>query len=107
MKRYEMRWATLDLVVGSEMAEQRPVVIVSRDELNARLETITVCPITSQLHPTWRTRLSIRVSRKPAEIAVDHIRAVSRARLGNRLGKLSSTEAASLRRLIVGMYGAE
>ncbi|MEP6833822.1 MAG: type II toxin-antitoxin system PemK/MazF family toxin [Gemmatimonas sp.] len=107
MRRYDIRWATLDPTVGSEMAKQRPVVIVSRDELNARLDTLTVCPITTQLHPTWRTRLSIRVARKPAEIAVDHIRAISKARLGNKVGKLSSADASLLRRLIVEMYGAE
>ncbi|MCX7025080.1 MAG: type II toxin-antitoxin system PemK/MazF family toxin [Spirochaetes bacterium] len=31
------------------MARTRPVVIISLDELNARLKTITVCPLTSQL----------------------------------------------------------
>lgn len=105
MKRYEIRWAALDPTVDSEMSKQRPVVIVSRDELNARLDTLTVCPLTSQLHPTWRTRISVRVARKDAEIAVDHIRSISKARLGTKLGKLSETDAATLRRLIVEMYG--
>lgn len=105
MKRYEIRWAAPDPTVGSEKAKQRPVVIVSRDELNARLDTLTVCPLTSQLHPAWRTRLSVRVARKDAEIAVDHIRTISKSRLGNKLGKLSASDAAALRRLIVEMYG--
>ena len=87
------------------MAKQRPVVIVSRDELNARLDTLTVCPITSQLHPTWRTRLSVRVARKNVEVAVDHIRSVSKVRLGKKLGALAPSDAAALRRLIVEMYG--
>ena len=107
MKRYEIRWATLDPVVGSEMAKQRPVVIVSRDELNARLETFTVCPLTSQLHPTWRTRLGVRIARKDAEIAVDHIRSISKARIGKKLGTLSTADASALRRLIIDMYGTE
>lgn len=106
MKRYEIRWAALDPTVGAEMAKQRPVVIVSRDELNAKLDTITICPLTSQLHPTWRTRLAVRVARRDAEIAVDQIRTVSRTRLGTKLGKLSEKDAAALRRVIVEMYGA-
>ena len=105
MKRYEIRWAALDPTVGSAMAKHRPVVIVSRDELNARLGTLIVCPLTSQLHPTWRTRLSIRVARKDVEVAVDHIRSVSKARLGKKLGALTASDAAALRRLIVEMYG--
>lgn len=107
MKRYEIRWASLDPSVGSEMAKRRPVVIVSRDELNERLSTVTICPLTSQLHPTWRTRLELRVGRKPAEVAVDHIRAVSKDRIGNKLGALSVNEAGALRRLIADMYSTE
>ncbi len=104
-KRYEMRWAVLDPSRGSEMAKTRPVVIVSLDELNARLRTVTICPITSQLHPAWRSRLPVQCAGRPSEIAVDQIRTVSQARLGARLGALSDVEASTLRRLITEMFG--
>ena len=71
MKRYEIRWARLNPVEGSEIGKTRPVVIVSMDVLNAKLRTVTVCPVTKQLHPQWRTRLAIRCSGRAAEIAVD------------------------------------
>ncbi len=107
MKRYEIRWAQLDPTTGAEMAKRRPVVIVSLDALNDRLQTVTVCPLTSQLHPTWRTRLPIRVSRKRADVAVDQIRTISKARLGDKLGVLSASDADALRQLITAMYGRE
>ena len=105
MKRYEIRWASLDPATGAEMAKTRPVVIVSLDALNERLQTVTVCPLTTQLHPTWRTRLSVRVTRRDAEIAVDQVRTISKSRLGKKLAKLSEREASALRRLITEMYG--
>ncbi len=105
MKRYEIRWASLDPVQGAEMAKTRPVVIVSLDLLNQRLQTVTVCPLTTQLHPTWRTRLGCRVGGQPAEIAADQIRTISKTRLGRKLGALSSAEALALRRLMTEMYG--
>lgn len=105
VKRYEVRWADLDPSRGAEMAKTRPVVIVSLDELNARLQTVTVCPITSRLHPVWRCRLPVRCEGRPAEIAVDQIRAVSKTRLGSRIASLSDDEASSLRRLITEMFG--
>ena len=80
-------------------------MIVSLDALNQRLQTVTICPITSRLHPTWRTRLGCRVGGQSAEIAVDQIRTVSKGRLGRKLGALSNEEAGTLRRLITGMYG--
>ena len=90
MKRYEVRWAALDPAAGAEMAKTRPAVIVSLDVLNERLATVTVCPLTSQLHPGWRTRLPARVGRRNAEIAVDQIRTISKSRLGKKLGSDSS-----------------
>jgi mRNA interferase MazF len=87
------------------MAKTRPVVIVSLDSLNERLQTITICPLTTQLHPSWRSRLTVRVGRRDAEIAVDQIRAVSKSRLGKKLGALSDKDAGALRRLITEMYG--
>ena len=105
MKRYEVRWVSVDPVQGAEMAKTRPAVIVSLDALNQHLQTVTVCPLTIQLHPTWRTRLGCRVGGRSAEIAVDQIRTVSKARLGRKLATLSNEEARALRRLITEMYG--
>src|SRR5947209_7267015 len=104
MKRYEIRWCRLDPTEGSEMAKTRPVVVVSLDALNEKLSTITVCPLTTQLHPRWRTRLAIRCAGRRADIAVDQIRTVARARIGPLLGALSPTSGAALRRLIREMY---
>jgi mRNA interferase MazF len=105
VKRYEVRWAALDPVLGAEMAKTRPVVIVSLDALNENLQAITVCPLTSQLHPSWRTRLGVKVGRRNAEIAVDQIRTISKSRIGRKLGSLSDRDATALRRLITEMYG--
>ncbi len=103
--RYEVRWVSLDPTRGAEMGKKRPAVIVSLDALNERLETVTVCPLTSQLHPHWRSRRSIRLNRKDAEIAVDQIRVISKSRVGTKLGALNEDEASALRRVITEMYG--
>lgn len=104
-KRYDVCWAGLDPVKGAEMAKTRPVVIVSLDVLNARLQTVTVCPLTTQLHPRWRTRLQVRCGGTSAEVAVDQIRTISRSRIGTRIDTLSDAEATALRRLITELYG--
>ena len=87
------------------MAKTRPAVIVSLDVLNRQLNTMTVCPLTSQLHPIWRSRLQVRCGGRAAEIAVGQIRTVSKSRLGAKIGSLSKDEAAGLRRVITEMYG--
>jgi mRNA interferase MazF len=105
MKRYEIRWTALDPTRGAEMAKTRPAVVVSLDALNRVLPTVTVCPLTSQLHPSWRSRLQVRCGGRPAEIAVDQIRTVSKIRLKDKIGALTRNEAAALRRVITEMYG--
>jgi mRNA interferase MazF len=64
-----------------------------------------VCPLTTSLHPRWRSRIQIVCARRKAEIGVDQIRTISKERLGKRLDMLKPAESAEQRRLISEMYG--
>ena len=105
IKRYEIYFADLNPTIGSEIKKIRSVVIISQDEMNQYLETVVICPLTSKLHPQWRTRLQISCANKNAEIAVDQIRTISKKRLKKKIDKLSKIKAAQLRKLITDMYG--
>ncbi len=87
------------------MNKTRPAVIVSLDALNRALRTVVICPLTSQLHPAWRSRLRVQVAGKSAEIAADQIRVVGKERIGKKIGPLNSDETIALRRLLSEMYG--
>lgn len=104
-KRYEIYFADLNPTLGSEISKIRPVVVISDDAMNTYLETVVVCPITSTIHPKWRTRLQFSCAGKQAEIAVDQIRTISKTRLQNKIDRLSSAQALQLRRIITEMYG--
>ena len=105
INRYEIYYADLNPTIGSEIKKIRPVVIISQDEMNRYLQTVVICPLTSTLHPGWRSRLQIKCTDKDAEIAVDQIRTISKLRLRNKIDCLSMSEAARLRKLITDMYG--
>ena len=104
-KQFDIVLVNLDPVLGSEMAKTRPAVVVSKDEMNAALETVVVCPLTTKLHPRWRSRVQITTGGKRAEIAVDQIRTVSTQRLVRQLDAISAKAASELRRTISEMYG--
>ena len=104
-KRYDIYFADLNPTVGGEIKKIRPVIIVSRDEMNKHLETVVVCPLTSKLHPSWRSRLQIVCAGKNSEIAVDQIRTISKRRLKKKIDRISAEEAAQLKRIITEMYG--
>ena len=105
VERYGVYLADLNPTRVAEIAKTRPVVVVSRDEMNRYLDTIVVCPLTTKLHPRWRSRIPVTCARRKAEIAVDQIRTISKNRLNKRLRHLPVADAARIRRLIVEMYG--
>ena len=103
-RRYEICFADLNPTIGAEIRKIRPVVIISKDDLNRFLGTVVVCPLTSSLHPQWRTRLQVQCAGQAAEIAVDQIRTISKQRLRQSLDRLSADDSAQLRRIIREMY---
>ena len=103
--RYGIYLAVLDPTVGREIAKTGPVVVVSMDAMNRHAETVVVCPLTTKLHPTWRSRIQVHSAGKPAEIAVDHSRTISTLRIVKKVDALAVADAARLRELIVEMYG--
>ena len=107
VSRYGLYWAQLDPTRGSEIAKTRPVVVVSPDEMNRRLETVVICPLTSQLNPHWASRVQCNFADAPSEIAVDQIRTVSKTRLTRQLGRIDAATAQELRQVITLLYANE
>jgi len=105
IKRYEIYLANLDPTVGSEIRKTRPVVIISDNLMNKMLSTVVACPLTTKLHPKWRSRIQVNCAGKKAEIAVDQIRTLSKSRLIKKLDAIKSDQAMILRQLITEMYG--
>ena len=104
-QRYAIYYADLNPTVGGEIRKVRPVVVISQKEMNQFLNTVVVCPLTSALHPQWRSRLQIQCAGRRAEIAVDQIRTISKQRLRDQIDRLSAEVATQLRHLITAMYG--
>ncbi len=104
-ERYAIYFADLNPTSGREINKVRPVAIVSQNEMNRYLDTVVVCPLTSSLHPQWRSRIQTTCAGKDAEIAVDQIRTISKQRLREKIDKLSDDTAVRARRLITAMYG--
>lgn len=87
MKRFEVWLARLDPAEGSEMRKTRPVVIVSPDEMNARLLTVLVAPLTKGGF-TAPFRVPCQFAGIEGQVALDHLRSLAKSRGLRRLGKL-------------------
>ncbi len=105
IKRYEIYYADLNPSTGSETKKIRPVVVISKTEMNKYLDTVVICPATTKLHPGWRSRLQCTIDNRKAEIAVDQIRTISKKRIKSKIDILSPENSIQLRTLITEMYG--
>jgi len=80
----------LDPTLVSEIKKTRPCLIVSPDELNQHLRTVTVAPMTTG-GPAYPWRVACRFQNRSGFVALDQLRTVDTERLVKRLGRLSPT----------------
>ncbi len=105
MKQYQVYWVSLDPTVGAEMKKTRPCIIVSPNQMNRVLRTVTVVPLTTAVHNfPFRTKVSIKG--KQSFAAIDQMRGVDKSRIGGKLGQLLDEEIVRLRQSIIYTYGS-
>ncbi len=102
MKQGEIWNASIDPVKGSEQARYRPVVILSGNLMNTYLKVVIVCPLTTSIK-NYKGNVVIRPNKtnglkKPSEILVFHIRSVSKHRLIERIGTVTSSELEEMKK---------
>ena len=89
VKRGEVWLCALDPTVGSEIQKTRPCVVVSPDELNDRLRTVIVAPMTMGSRPA-PFRVPVTFQGKKGLILPDQLRTIDKRRLAKKLGSLDA-----------------
>jgi mRNA interferase MazF len=90
IERFSVYLVRLDPTIGVETGKTRPCVVVSPNELNRAVNTVT--PMTT-VRRGWPSRIAVLFQRKSGEIALDQIRAIDKTRLVKKLGKLDDITA--------------
>ncbi|MBK7173298.1 MAG: type II toxin-antitoxin system PemK/MazF family toxin [Bacteroidales bacterium] len=93
----------LDPTVGSEIKKTRPCVVISPDEMNRHLQTITIAPMTSQ-SKTYPTRIEVKHNDKTGWIVIDQIRTIDKTRILKVLDKLTDKEILEVKNIIKETY---
>lgn len=87
IKRFEVWLADLNPVIGNEISKTRPCMVISPNEVNDFLGTVTIAAMTSAQKP-YPHRVNCIFQTKTGQIALDHIRSVSKLRLIKKLGTM-------------------
>ena len=95
VKRGDIWLAALDPTIGAEIQKTRPCVIVSPPEIHDWLRTVLVAPMTTGSHPA-PFRIPVSLGGKKGLIMPEQMRALDKARLVKRMGKVSATTLSAL-----------
>ena len=92
MKRGDLFWVNLDPTVGSEIRKKRPCVLVGANPINKARRTVVVVPLSTAPKARPPLTIQVKVSGRQVVAVCDQIRAVDKARLISRVGKLSQND---------------
>ena len=102
IERGDVFWARLDPTVGSELQKTRPVVVLSINPLNKARKTVVVVPLSTSA-PAIEF---LNVALKGGSVArCEHIRAIDKTRLADRIGSISDNDMAKIEKGISRILG--
>ena len=91
LDQYDIVLVNLNPTLGSEIKKTRPCVIISPNEINDNLRTITIAPMTTKSR-SYPTRVKVKHKIQTGWVVVDQIRTIDKSRIIKNLGSLSDSE---------------
>ena len=99
ISQYSVHWIDLDPTKGSKVSKIRPCVIISPDDMNLYIQTVIIALLTHTIK-AYPSRVLCEVNGQKGSVMLDQLRTVDKARIGQRLGGLSSKEIADIKYVI-------
>lgn len=99
VKQYQIIIVNLDPTIGSEIRKTRPCIVISPNEMNKHLRTITIAPITSK-SKDYMTRVKFELDGNDNWIAIDQIRTIDMIRIIKVIGELGIKEIKKVKLVI-------
>jgi len=103
VKRFDVFRVNLDPTVGSKIQKTRPCLVISPDEMNKRIATVIIAPMTTKGQP-YPSHIVCHFQGKDGQIVLDQIRTVDKNRLHEYLGQISGDEQKAVLDTLVQMF---
>lgn len=103
MNQFDVYTVDINPTQGAKIKKMRPAVIISPNEMNKNLKTVLIAPLTHTVR-RYPSRVASTFAGQVGEIVLDQIRGVDKNRLKKKLGKVSPTVAAGIKKVLVTMF---
>ena len=103
VRRFDVYLVGLDPTVGGEIRKTRPCLIIAPDEMNRHISTVIVAPMTTKAR-AYPTRVSCRFQGRDGQVVLDQIRTIDKARLLQRLGRVSTRTQKAVRAVLSELF---
>jgi mRNA interferase MazF len=88
---------------GAAMKKTRPAVVISPDEMNRSLKAVIIAPLTHTLK-NYPSRVPTYFRSQSAQVVLDQMRAVDKARLKQKQGIIDALTAARIKAVLAAMF---
>jgi len=108
--QWNIFWANLNPIKGSEQAGTRPVLVISEEAVNQALPIVTILSLTTYKHgrKIYPVELLLETSdsnlTEKSVVMAYQIRSISKTRLGNKCGSIECEEFRKKIKDIVKLY---
>lgn len=95
IKRFEIWQVDLNPTIGSEINKIRPCVVISPDQVNKFLKTVTIAALTHTIKE-YPTRVDCYFKNQQGQICLDQIRSLDKIRFKQKLGELDTATSVNV-----------
>ncbi len=108
--RGEIYYAELDPIVGNEQGGRRPVLIIQNNKGTKNCPTCVVAPMTKLINKKFDMGSHVfiksrRYLKYDSVVLIEHIRSISKERLGQYLASISYKEQNEINKALLNTFG--